>query len=54
MKSVQISFEYEGKIYTGLFNPARVGGAGVCHLMINKFYIGVSVLTENYVWQFHG
>ena len=54
MKEVPISFEYEGKIYKGTFSPVSGSGAGVWHLMINKYYIGTLQLTENFGWAFHG
>lgn len=50
---IPITFEYEGKQYSGHFS--QVSGAassGTFHLMIDHYYCGQLILTENFGWQF--
>lgn len=37
---VPITFEHEGKIYTGVFNSVSGAGSGMWHLMIDNYYKG--------------
>lgn len=53
MQKIPITFEYEGMPYTGHFR--QVSGSGsvaTFHLMIDNFYQGQLVHTDDNGWQF--
>lgn len=53
MDEIPISFEYKGKQYAAVFRPVSGSATNVLfHLIINKFYHGQLILTENYGWKF--
>lgn len=52
MTQIPVEFDYQGKHYKG--HLTEVHGAGkVWHLIINNYYFGQLVLSENYGWAFH-
>ena len=54
MENIPIEFKWQGKEYEGTFTRVSGGGsAGAYHLMIDKFYYGQLIKTENWGWQFH-
>lgn len=54
MNNIPIKFEYEGKHYAGIFsNVSGSGSSSNYHLMIDNFFMGQIMQTENYGWQFH-
>ena len=53
MKEIPIQFDYKGKHYEGHFSEVAGGGAHSWHLMIDNYYKGQLILTENYGWAFH-
>jgi len=52
MDNVPITFDYDGKIYTGHFSRvAGGGGSNVWFLLVDKRYWGQLSLTEDYGWK---
>jgi len=51
MQHIPVSFEYNGKQYQGQLQQVFGGGAQVWHLMINKYYYGMLMYTDK--WVFH-
>lgn len=53
-EQIPITFEYEGKQYKGEFGiVSGSGSTATYHLIIDGFFQGQLVQTENYGWQFH-
>ena len=52
MDKIPISFDYQGKHYSGYFVPVHGAGANVWYLMIDNYYCGRLRLTENQEWAF--
>ncbi len=52
--NIPIEFDYEGKHYKGHFLGGVGGGGGnIWHLMINNYYYGQLIFSQNYGWAFH-
>jgi hypothetical protein len=49
---IPVSFDFEGKPYTGYLSFVNGAGGYHWHLMVNKFYWGVLV-NKSYEWVFH-
>jgi hypothetical protein len=54
-EKIPITFEYQGKTYSGSFNAVCGAGVdtGVWYLMINNFYYG-RLRTSSFGWFFDG
>jgi hypothetical protein len=53
-EEIPITFAYEGKDYSGHFSAVSGGGSSsTFHLMIDSFFQGQLVNSENYGWQFY-
>ncbi len=53
MRTIPVTFDFEGKEYTGFLSAVSGSGGDVYHLMINNRYMGQLIRTELYGWQFH-
>jgi hypothetical protein len=50
---IPVEFEYEGKVYQGVLTPVNGMAAQVWFLMVDKFYWGDLMYTDNIGWRFH-
>lgn len=53
MTLIPIEFDYEGKHYKGHFREIAGAAGRLWHLMIDNYYYGQLVLSDNYGWAFH-
>ena len=52
MENIPVSFESEGKNYSGTLTAVHGAGTQTYYLMIDKYYNGRLRLSELYGWQF--